>query len=116
MELRAVPHHRMYGECTSYYSCVEARPPAQRDRREPQRAIPPLPGLRWRTAAPARRPGRKAFGDLPAEQLETDYDDYDRRLYLKGWSTPFAYSESTPPRVRPLLPREAHLLWLNLLP
>jgi hypothetical protein len=57
----------------------------------------------------------QAFGDLPAERLEKDYRDYHWRVRLSGWRALLSASEPTLPRVRPLRPGEAHILWINLL-
>lgn len=108
-------HTSMYGQCSSYYSAwklVHLLSATGVDRRERfRRYLGALPH-----SGTSEEAWAKAFGDLPPGHLETDYDEFHQRLYLNGWTTPFAYSEQAPPRVRPLLPREAHLLWLNLLP
>jgi len=57
----------------------------------------------------------EAFGDLPAGPLSETFDRYARYRMLGGWSAPYEWREPPRPRLRPLRPTEAHVLWLNML-
>lgn len=57
----------------------------------------------------------RAFAGEPPGRLAAAYEGYEQQRKLAGWGARYRWSEPALPRVRPLRPAEAHVLWLNLL-